>query len=95
MTLSSSGKIADGSFTAPPGIDATLTLSGGTYSLGGQDGTKETFSSGGILQSEVDRNGNTISYSYNADNTLASIRDTQGRVTTFSYASGRLTSTLT
>jgi RHS repeat-associated protein len=85
---------SDGSFTPPTGIDATLIKNGdGTYSFSAnKNGTKQNFSSGGFLTSQADQNGNRISFAYNADNTLGSITDTQGRVTTFTYVTGLLTS---
>jgi RHS repeat-associated protein len=81
-------KNADGTFTSPTGIDATLSQnSDGTYVMAfHQTGEKYNFSSGGFMTSDVDKNGNAISLLYNATNQLASVTDTQGRVTTFGYA---------
>ncbi|MEV6447088.1 RHS repeat-associated core domain-containing protein [Amycolatopsis sp. NPDC051716] len=83
----------DGSFATPSGMHATLTkLPNGTYSLT-QDSSGEalSFTGDGRLFSQADRNGHTITYRYNASNgTLASITDTQGRVTTTAYANGRI-----
>jgi len=83
-------KDPDGTFTAPTGIDAALVRNtDGTFTfLAHKNGTKENFSSGGYLRSQVDQNGNTISLAYNTDNTLASITDTQGRVSSMTYMSG-------
>ncbi|MFT7873032.1 RHS repeat protein, partial [Amycolatopsis sp. A24] len=84
----------DGSYTEPSGMHATLTkLPDGKYTLS-QDSSGETklFTGDGRLFSEADRNGHTITYRYNAtDGTLASITDTQGRVTTAAYTGGRIT----
>ncbi len=72
-----------GGYTAPTGIDATLTASGGGYALKfHQTEEQYQFTGGGMLSARVDRNGNTIADLYNSSNQLASITDTQGRVTT-------------
>jgi len=81
----------DGSFTAPPGLDATMVLN--------QDySTTVTFHAsglryhwspgGGPLMSVTDRNGNTISFNYdpNTGNQTA-VTDTQGRSITFDHNS--------
>jgi len=81
-------KKPDGTFTAPPGLDATLVRNGDlTYTLSfNASQEKYNFSTDGLsLLSDVDRNGNRISFAYNASGSLASMTDTQGRVTTFGY----------
>ncbi len=81
--ITSFTKNSSGGFTSPTGIDATLTQSSGTYSLTFlKTGEKYNFNSAGRLASHVDKNGNTISYTYNASNQLTKITDTQGRATT-------------
>lgn len=77
-------------YTAPAGINAALVRNGdGTYALTyNKSGEKLTFTSGGFLTSDADKNGNALSLLYNADDTLASITDTAGRVTTFQYQNG-------
>ncbi|ADJ43887.1 RHS repeat-containing protein [Amycolatopsis mediterranei S699] len=84
----------DGSYATPSGMHATLTkLPDGKYALS-QDSSGETklFTGDGRLFSQADRNGHTITYRYNAsDGTLASITDTQGRVTTTTYGNSRIT----
>jgi RHS repeat-associated protein len=74
-------------WTAPPGLKATLVKNGdGTYTLTWHNnGEKFNFQTGGCLQNMVDQNGNTISMSYNGS--LQSITDTQNRVTNFTYNS--------
>jgi RHS repeat-associated protein len=76
-----------GGWTAPAGLDVDLVKNGdNTYTLTWhQDQEKFNFQAGGCLQNIIDRNGNTISMSYNGS--LQSITDTQGRVTTLTYAS--------
>jgi RHS repeat-associated protein len=82
-------KNADGTYQRSPGLDAALSYSGGTYTITyDRSSEKYNFNSNGWLVSNVDRNSNTLSFAYNGTNALASIADTQGRVTTFQYNSG-------
>ncbi|WP_235432157.1 RHS repeat domain-containing protein [Nocardiopsis sp. RV163] len=78
----------DGSFTPPPGLNAELEeLSNGHYALTFHRGEYAdqvwTFNADGWLYSQADRNGNTHRMRYNPEGDLASIVDTQDRVTTF------------
>ncbi|OKA10059.1 RHS repeat-associated core domain-containing protein [Amycolatopsis regifaucium] len=84
----------DGSYATPIGAHATLVkLADGKYTLS-QHSSGETwsFTGAGRLISQADRNGHSLTYRYNAtDGTLASITDTQGRVTTATTnADGRI-----
>ncbi|SFW92047.1 RHS repeat-associated core domain-containing protein [Amycolatopsis australiensis] len=74
----------DGSYTTPSGSHATLTkLNDGSYHLTQDDsGQVQSFTADGQMSSQADRNGHTITYRYNPDRSLASITDTQNRVTT-------------
>ena len=91
----------DGSFASPTGIDATLIHNGdGTYTLTSHgSGLRYHWpSGGGLMLSQTDKNGNTISYGYNSAGNLISLTDTQGRVTTFAHnssASSGLITTMT
>ena len=78
-----------GGFIPPAGIDAALVLNtGGTYTLTLNDsGEVDQFSSAGVLTSQADSNGDTISYSGMTGST-GTITDTQGRVSTVTFASG-------
>ena len=78
-------------FTAPPGINADLKKNGdGTFTLTyRKTGEKLSFTAGGYLTSDKDRNGVGLTYLY-ANDQLSSITDATGRVTTFAYANGRL-----
>ncbi len=78
---------ADGTYESPTAINATLVKNGdATYKLSYHaDRSVENFNSSGRLVSEVDANGNTISYAYSAEGDLTSITDTRGRVTTLTY----------
>lgn len=88
-------KRADGSFTPPTGANATLVKNAdGTYKLTfNKTDLKQNFTvtnNVGLMTSEVDRNGNTISFSYASG--LDRITDTQGRVTSLTTdGSGRVT----
>jgi RHS repeat-associated protein len=75
-------------YTSPSWLPVTLVkLGGGSYQLTfNRSGEKYLFSSGGVLSSLQDKNGNAITYNYTGTN-LTSITDTQGRVTTVSYDS--------
>jgi RHS repeat-associated protein len=76
-----------GTYVSPAGLDATLTNNGSMYTLTfNATLEKYNFTSGGSLTSDLDRNGDAISFAYNGNGWLASITDTQGRVTTFTYA---------
>ncbi len=74
-------------FTTPAGLDAKLTQNpDSSYVLKfNQSGEKYNFNSYGTLVSDVDKDGNTISFAYDGNGRLASITDTQSRVTTFGY----------
>jgi RHS repeat-associated protein len=74
-------------FNSPIGLNAKLVQNGdGSYTLTfNQSGEKYNFASGGDFTSDVDRNGNTIRFNYDGNGRLASISDTQGRVSTLSY----------
>ncbi|MGH2441669.1 MAG: RHS repeat domain-containing protein [Chloroflexota bacterium] len=80
----------EGTFTSPPGIDATLVQNGdNTYTLT-DHATQEAlhFDSNGTLLSDTDRSGNSLTYSYeliNNQQVTYQITDTQGRQTTFYY----------
>ena len=83
---------ADGSYAEPSGLHASLAHNGdGSYTLTfDSTGQKWSFTSDGWLTSQADRNGNANTYRYNSDGTTASVTDSQGRVTQFSYQNGQL-----
>ncbi|MDQ2738187.1 MAG: DUF6531 domain-containing protein [Actinomycetota bacterium] len=78
---------AGGGYVMPTNINADLKHnSDGTYTITYRSNNEKlTFTAGGFLTRDSDRNGNALVLGYNADNTLASVTDTAGRVTTFQY----------
>ncbi|MEA2493589.1 MAG: hypothetical protein QOJ29_1500 [Thermoleophilaceae bacterium] len=84
-------KNSDGSYTTPPGINATMKMNGdGTTTITyNKSGTKLNFDvDGDKLDSIVDKNGRTISLTYNADVSVHTMTDTEGRTVTFGYDTG-------
>ncbi|MGH3629705.1 MAG: hypothetical protein ACRDRL_19990, partial [Sciscionella sp.] len=82
-------------YAPPPDQRGQMSLLGnwdGTFTLTLEDASKEIFSSAGLMTSRTDPLGNTTSFTYNADDTLATETDPAGRATTFGYAGGQLTS---
>jgi RHS repeat-associated protein len=82
-----------GNFVAPPEFYTTLVRnSDGSYTLTYRDRTVKQFSSTGALLEISDRNGNSLSFSYNGSGQLATVTDTLGRTITYTYnAGGNLT----
>ena len=90
-----------GSFTSPVGplSSSTLVKNGdNTFTLTSKFGDKEKFNTAGILTSREDLNGNTVTYAWvDADtdgdtDDISTITGVYGRVTTFAYTSGLLSS---
>lgn len=80
----------DGSFTSPAGINGDLVeLDNGHYALTFHRGEYAdqvwTFTAQGWLYSQADRNGNTHRMRYDSEGDLASVVDTQDRVTSFDW----------
>ena len=80
----------DGSFTSPAGLNADLAeLDNGHYALTFTRGEYEdqvwTFNAQGWWYSQADRNGHTHRLRYDPQGHLASIIDTQDRVSTFDW----------
>lgn len=82
-----------GGYTKPAGVNATLTKhSDSTYTLTwNKSDDKWKFSSTGYLTEQVSKNGQKITFGYDASSRLTTVTDTRSRVTTFGYnANGRL-----
>ncbi len=83
-------KQSDGSYLAPF-ADSTLTqLGDGSYQLVRHDGETFHFDSNGNVLSDLDRNGEGLTYSYTNDQ-LTTVTDQEGRTATLSYTNGLIT----
>lgn len=75
-----------------------LVYSGGVYTITTKYGEVLNFNSSGLLTSRADRSGNTTTYAYTdadsdfATDEISTITDWAGRVTTFGYTGGLVTS---
>lgn len=85
-------KNADGSWKSPDGLKATLaTPADGTLVITyNKSGQKLTFSAGGFILTDRDRNGIGTTYAYTGGQ-LASITDAAGRVSTVTKAGAETT----
>ncbi|MDA2919342.1 PKD domain-containing protein [Desulfobacterota bacterium AH_259_B03_O07] len=80
-------------FQSPPGDFSTLVKNpDGSFTRTMKDGTQIHLNSQGLQTSVVDRNGNTTTYTYDANGLLTSITDPVGMVTTLAYTGGKLSS---
>ena len=79
-----------GTYAAPRGGRATLTASGGGYTLVTNDQTHYVFDSSGRLTSETDRNGVGLLLGYDASG-LSTVTDGAGRVLNVTISSGLIT----
>jgi len=77
----------DGSYTTPPGYDQTLVNNGnGTYTLTEHKSQQKTvFGSNRRVTRIEDRNGRSISFTYDHSARTTSITDSQGRQTTVEH----------
>ncbi|MDK9717722.1 MAG: DUF6531 domain-containing protein, partial [Trichlorobacter sp.] len=82
-----------GSYVPPKGDYSTLVQNAdSSFTITEKDGLKRNFAATGLATSIIDRNGNTISFSYTSGK-LSSITDANGRTALFSYDSdGKLSS---
>jgi RHS repeat-associated protein len=88
-----------GGFVTPAGDFSTLTYNGSTYQRTLPDGAVVNFGPSGNpsdpsfqLNTIVDTNVNTFTYSYNASYNLAAITDFNGQAVTFNYTGSRVSS---
>ncbi len=86
-------------WTAPAGVDATLTQAGSTWTLTLPNDSVETYSTATTAYGELTsirlRNGYTMSMTYNSSNQLTTVTDSYSRQLTLSYSSGLLQSVTT
>lgn len=82
-------------FVSPGGVDAKLDKSGPSTApyvvTFHQSLMKYEFSSGGYLVDQRDKNDNTITHNYDANNNLLSVGDSKGGFSLFSYTNNKLT----
>jgi RHS repeat-associated protein len=91
----------DGTFTPLPGVLASLTFNGSTYTLVNSAQAEYTFNASGGLLTWADPQGNTLHYSYDVNGNLTHVADSgdahyfdfaydsQDRLTTVSDHAGR------
>ena len=84
----------DAAFAGPAGDTSTIVYdeTSDTHTRIEKDGSRRAFDTDGRQVSWIDRNGQTTTYTYEADDRLATITDPAQRVTTFSYDGGLLES---
>ncbi|MCU1228786.1 MAG: hypothetical protein JWO97_1670, partial [Acidobacteria bacterium] len=81
-----------GAFVAPAGKHFTLTAASSGYDLRLADGSHHRFDVNGLLRSQVDMNGNTVTINRDASGNPSSIVDAAGRtVLTFTFTNGKIT----
>ncbi|MEX2962242.1 RHS repeat-associated core domain-containing protein [Microbulbifer sp. TYP-18] len=83
---------ADGTFSAPGLFDVVSLQANKTGRLERRDGSYAIYSESGQLQSDVDRNGNSVNYTYDIEGRLTQKADTNGRSLTYEYNTNGLVS---
>ena len=79
-------KTNTGDFVAPPEFFTTLLQQpDGTFELHSRGGTIQTFDTDGTLLAMQDRNGNFMTFHYNAQQQLIRVNDTLGRDIVYRY----------
>jgi RHS repeat-associated protein len=83
----------DGSYESAPGGRSTLELVSGDYELTLHDQELLTFNAQGRFLSQVDENGNGLTFAYDGNGRLSTVTDAAERVVTFTHdsSSGLLT----
>jgi RHS repeat-associated protein len=82
----------DGSFTPPPGVTTSLSLTNDVYVLQERHGNTYTFNANLKLEEMADPDGNTLTFSYNAQTNLQTLASSFGPALTFGYTGDLLTS---
>jgi YD repeat-containing protein len=79
-------KQPDGSFVGATGALSKLVTVAGGYKLTRDDQVAYSFNSTGVLQSELDRNGQGLSFGYDGSGRLSTVGDASGHTVTFGYS---------
>ena len=87
-------KQADGSLLGAGGALSTLTTVQGGYTLVSHDQVTYRFDNSGVLQSELDRNGQGLTMGYDGSSRLSTITDSSGHVMSLSYNGSNLLSSV-
>jgi RHS repeat-associated protein len=87
-------KQADGSFVGAGGALSTLSTNAGGYKLLRHDQVSYQFDANGVLQSELDRNGQGLSFAYDGSGRLTTITDAAAHVVTVGYNASNLVSSV-
>lgn len=88
-------KEADGSFVGGPGALSALSAVSGGYKLVRHDQVTYTFNGSGVLQSELDRNGQGLTFAFAGSGQLTGVSDAAGRTATLAYNASNLPSSVT
>jgi RHS repeat-associated protein len=88
-------KQPDGTFVGAAGALSTLTAITGGYKLVRHDQVAYLFNASGVLQSELDRNGQGLSFTYNGAGQLTGVTDATNRAATLTYTNSLLSSVST
>ena len=77
-------------YISPNGDFSVLVENAGsTFTRTDKDGMVYQFNTDGLITQAIDRNGNTMSYFYNANNQIERITDPVGLDTVFTYSAGK------
>jgi RHS repeat-associated protein len=83
--------LPDGTFSSPPGVTTNLVKQTGLYQLQERFGTRINFNTSDNINSWIDVDENTMTFTYNGDK-LSTVRDAVNRTLTFTYTGELLTS---
>jgi RHS repeat-associated protein len=88
------GKQSDGTFVGAGGSLSVLTAVTGGYKLVTHSQITYQFNSAGLLQSELDRNGQGLTFGYDVSGRLSTITDAVGHVASLGYDASNLVSSV-
>jgi YD repeat-containing protein len=85
-------KNTSGNYDSPAGVSLVFAKESGIYVITDPSGIKYYFNNNGKLYNTVDTSNNITTISYNANGTINTITDPSGRLVSFNYTNGKLTS---